>query len=372
MVFFLDLPREIRDKILEHALYTGRDPPLSPSELRPEGRCTVPARVSGSWSIDATSRVRFEKRPRSSPLVPLLLVNRQVHAELKEVASRVLRQRPNYTLDLMYLNDCSIWPTWTSVPMFSGHVGTVHATFRIFHCPPEIETTDRRRNAMFTGGDGSPPPIVWLFYHTLVVFLERGLRVLKDDSSGNHGPGITIRRLIIDVSPAIEQNILPLVCRSSASSEDREQVRVSRWQNFFEEFYSDRGINIAEMGGGLLAATQLANFIQSQIGGLLSLGNHRFSYGSVLYEHIGEIEIRLNEQTRSKMNLTSLLSKAPLVSDFGGEFSREKHRKRYAEWIVSASKRRREDGLPLGAPSLHQQQFLDEYGLLVDYMSLFS
>ncbi|POR33301.1 Putative transcriptional regulatory protein [Tolypocladium paradoxum] len=372
MTSILCLPRELRDMIWALALHEPlalRDAPASPAELCKGDRHGVSTSVSGAWGTG--SRVRFEKLPArlrlpgsSSP--SLRLVNRQLYAEVTETMGRKSRRRPDYHLDLVYLDDGSIWPTWTSVPVLAEDVGTVHATVRIFHCPPELETPGERKHAPFFMGDGSPPAIVWALYHTLVVFLECGPRPRQgDEEQSNRGPGMTMQKLVIDVLSATEPGIVHVAYPPSFSTFDR-----MRWHDPLTRMdRSGRSLMSDDDDEGLVAANLLARFLETEMRRLLGLSCNTFDYGCVLYEHIGEVQVSVNGESRASMDLAALLAQAPFRE--GLSSSQVQRRGAMAEWIVDATRRRAEAGLSLERPGGLQRRLLSEKGLLEQCMVMF-
>ncbi|KAI1780727.1 hypothetical protein F4818DRAFT_435923 [Hypoxylon cercidicola] len=196
------LPRELRDHIYTFVCLAVRDQP-HPSTCRKEDR-KVCERLGYSFAPIVKDRVWFERRLIQNPLLSLLLVNRQVHREAQDVLWR-MGDLPNCVLDVMFLKDEALWPTWLSVPNVRRNLGTVYTQFRVFHAPEHLRT---REAFDLYGSEGpGPPPIVWLFYHLLAALLRNGpLTLDKDDDSGS----FTVRTLILDFLPASEKGILPL------------------------------------------------------------------------------------------------------------------------------------------------------------------
>ncbi|KND91042.1 putative transcriptional regulatory protein [Tolypocladium ophioglossoides CBS 100239] len=358
MASFLSLPRELRDAILAHVLKAPHallDPPATPADLRKEDRRTVSSAVSGAWG---SSRAWFETQPAILS-APVRLVCRQFCTEVAEMTNRKSMRLPDYHLDLMYLTDGSLWPTWTCVPMLTDKVGTVHVTVRIFHCPAELQTPGERRDAPFFGGDGGPAHIVWLFYHTLGVFLQCGPRPWLGAGVRNHGPGMSMRRLVINVLSATEPGIVHVAYPASFDGFDR-----IRWDDPLMCIdRSGRSLLSDDDDEGVVAADLLARFLETEIRSLLGLSYHTFRYGGVLYEHIGEVEVRVNGEHRARMDLASLLAQAPFVEGFG-PYAKVQWRRDFAEWIVEATRRRSAAGLALEPRGEMQRRLLRENGLL--------
>lgn len=370
MASILGVPRELRDMIWDHALYARQDPPASPAELRTGDRFTRCRRVCGSWFRG--TRVRFEKLP-ASPSASLRLVNPQFYTEVTEAMERESKRLPDYHLDLMYLSDGSFWPTWTGIPVRTEHVGTIHATVRILHCPAELVTPEEHCSSPFFKGGGGPAGIVWVFYHMLRMFLEYGPRPRQCDGEegegeeSNHGPGMKIRKLVINVLSATEPGIVHTAYPPSFSLINRllwcDPLRCV-----------DRGgRSLAPPGAdeGPLAATLLARFLETGLELLLDVDRNIFSYGCIFYERVGGIEVRADGRSRTRTDLATLLAQAPFREGFG-PYALEAWRRSNARWIVEATRQRREAGLSLEPPGAMQRRLLGETGRLEECLEMFA
>ncbi|EXM16942.1 hypothetical protein FOTG_14832 [Fusarium oxysporum f. sp. vasinfectum 25433] len=160
-----DIPVELRQNIFELAL-TVPVAPSSPSESQhgryrrahhPQDRYWRP---TGVW----------EQAPKNKAL-SLLLVSKQFHAEVQDVATRLPN---NYHVDIMFVKNYGLWTTWdfTKRPT-SRYIDKVTSTIRIFD--PTDDLDDRFKDSLiFLGGCGGPEPAVWAFYDLLIGLIEYG------------------------------------------------------------------------------------------------------------------------------------------------------------------------------------------------------
>lgn len=362
MTGILELPLELRSRILELAICTPQGHTHLKSDLTvwdSTGRCNIPTSVSGAWADEETSsRVWFQIQPSFSTLASLRCVNRQFYADVKYALCHNVSSRPDYSLDIVYRKDVTLWPTWRCVPVLQRHIGTLHATFRIAQCPQEVETTNKNQK-MYRGGDGGPAPIVWSFFHLLKVFLQYGPWPLPDLTDKDSSPRISIRNLVIDcVSAEPDEPVGRYPSFSSSSTVAASYYSQHPDISFFGWASSIRPDTYRTKDEALLESTQLANFVKSYMSTLVSVDYYTFHYGRFLYESVGSIEIKLQGTTPARMDL----SQYPYREDFG-TFSREEMGKEYATWIVSTTHTRKELGLPVGPLDARFRGFLAEHGI---------
>lgn len=103
--------------------------------------------------------------------MPTLLVNYQLHRETLD-ALTIMPRKHSYHLDVMLVDEKSLWPAWLSVLHHTTRVDTVHATFRLFGACKYSQSG-------FRGGDEGPPGISWAFCSLLERFLRIGPPVLE-------------------------------------------------------------------------------------------------------------------------------------------------------------------------------------------------
>lgn len=308
----LDIPVEIREQILNDYLDTYRaEAPLNPAS-------SFHGRQSHSYD-----HVFYTKT--QNPALSVLLVNKQLHVEMKDVLRHKRSQKGNYELDIMYVKDSGLWPTWLSVPTLTTDIDTIHATFRLFNLPDNIPKEMKYRN-MWLGGDGGPPSGVWVFYKMFTRFLEQNIgpwpcRIEEEAQS------ITVQRLVLDVVTPAEPDILPLASTSRRPTVD----------------YMGRFFLKAE-NESTPAVRIFANFIRREIGALLCMGYHTTGYGEMLHERFGTIEIRVNGEEYHKWDLSDVFARLPLSDDQWGTFSAVQRKASYRHWKTDTAEKRRKAG----------------------------
>ncbi|TQN70677.1 hypothetical protein CSHISOI_04764 [Colletotrichum shisoi] len=340
-VGLLSIPREIRDLILDEVVFLpDRPPPLNPSVSQDRKR----REYNGQGFFDGHD-IWVEKQirapPSGSPNNAILLVNRQLHCEAKTLlASKGTHCR----LDVMYVKECGLWPTWLAVPRSTRHADSVHVQFRIFDPPADVNP-DWKNEQQFRGGDGGPPFIVWNFYAMLSGYLRYGptafSSVVADPSN------FTIKRLVLDVlPPPPEEKHDRLVSGSRA----RRPAALDLFERFNTlvmdaEKRERKGITWPRPPEGkesLIPAEKLAFFMCCQIGGLLSMYRDWADFGAVLYEGIGSIEIRVNGEPRRYFDLDDMLDGLPIQPIAAwNEKEQQKRQKRFDAWKAQATATRR-------------------------------
>ncbi|KAI0884943.1 uncharacterized protein GGS22DRAFT_136164 [Annulohypoxylon maeteangense] len=324
----LNLPQELRDHIFTIVCLSARSEPQLPTYRR-ECRRTC-ERQSYSLAPSARDRVWFERTSFQNPLLPLLLVNHQVHREAQDVLRR-MSEPPNYAIDIAFLKDGTLWPTWLSVPKLQRTLGNVYAQFRIFAVPEQLQS--HLSDDPYHSDELGPPPIIWLFYHLLAGFLRNGPIALERD---NESGGFTVQNLILDFLPASEKGILPLASFIEYFKEVEDMAGLTDTEN-------DWTLSKDE---GLLAAECLAHFVRALLLRVLNLGVSTIKYGRILYENVGDIEIRVDGRMKWHLDLPKMFSNL----SFDHEISishRLKREHMFANWKEMASEKRLEAGLPI-------------------------
>ncbi|KAI0385559.1 hypothetical protein F5Y04DRAFT_187948 [Hypomontagnella monticulosa] len=324
----LNLPQELRDQIFTLVCLAAREPP-HPSTCRIEHRRTC-EEYDFSRAPIARDRVWFERRALENPMLSLLLVNHQVHQEAQDVLRRI-SDPPNYAIDVMFLKDGTLWPTWLSVPKLRRNLGNMYAQFRVF-CPPNYLQT-LHTDDPYGSEDPGPPPIVWLFYHLLSGFLRNGpLALDRNEDDG----GFTVQHLILDFLPASEKGILPFASFIQYFKEVDDMVAPSDVGN-----NPTRGADES-----LLAAEYFAHFIRALLLRLLNLKPTAMKYGRILYENVGDIEIRIDGQFKWRLGIPEMLSKLSFGDNLGPSRVVTPEQ-RFWHWKQVALARRRKAGLPV-------------------------
>ncbi|OHE98406.1 hypothetical protein CORC01_06197 [Colletotrichum orchidophilum] len=332
----LSIPREIRDLILDEIIFLpDRQPPLNPSVSQDRKR----REYKGKGFFDGHD-IWVEKDVRSppsgSPNTNLFLVNRQLHAEAKALlATRGTHCR----LDVMYVKECGLWPTWLAVPRATRHADSVRVQFRIFD-PPSDVNPDWKNEEQFRGGSGGPPFIVWNFYAMLSGYLQYGPTafgsVVADPAK------FTIQNLVLDVLPPPPgQKHDRLVSGGAPRPPAHDMFERFTTMVMDPEKRESRGITWPCPPQGkenLIPAEKLAFFMCCQIGGLLSMYRDWADFGATLYEGIGTIQIRVNGELRRHFDLDEMLARLPIQPIAAwNEKEQQKRQKRFDDWKTQAT-----------------------------------
>ena len=154
MPSLLELPRELRELIIDEVIDAISPPPFSPADY-PE-HVPTPNESFYGWSgmgCDVMQPVRpsATTRPRSAAL---LATCRQLHAETVERLAHLRRRHAlRYDLDIMVHEETDLLPTWTRLPMLAPYVDTVTVTVRTCGLPVNGRSG-------FETGAGGPPVII--------------------------------------------------------------------------------------------------------------------------------------------------------------------------------------------------------------------
>jgi hypothetical protein len=332
MPSLLNLPRELRDHIIELVLITELSPPAGPSSAASQNRTAIQDVKQAAWDYGPT-HVMYEAQPDYvTTSLPLLLVNRQLSAETKAALQRLPL---TYGLDVMFVNEQELLPTWLCVPALSDRVDHVVATFRAFN------TADAKGRSGFMGGDGGPPEILWCFYSLLERFLKCG-PVGDQGKPDSPDRNITIQVLTLDFVTPPDINTL-----------DTTPEKLDYWR-----YTRRRRERIRSSANGLpmsvVRPEWLAEFIMRDIYGLLAMGYHTAAYGGILYERIGVIRICVDGNLKAEMELGEILPtmrREDPSHTFGHIYPHELRLPAFYEWKKRALEKRREAGLPVIEPS---------------------
>ncbi|KAK8043266.1 hypothetical protein PG993_005696 [Apiospora rasikravindrae] len=143
MPSLLNLPREIRDEILRLALHHERSPPAGREQYEEEERVVI-EHVNTACFTNG-SKVFYEPRTVQPIAIPLLLANRQLHAEVQEAMARLQREEgSNCKVDVMFLEEKELWATilWTTA--CSRVLDRVEATIHMVGVIPDSDLPVRR------------------------------------------------------------------------------------------------------------------------------------------------------------------------------------------------------------------------------------
>jgi hypothetical protein len=186
-VSFMGLPREIRDIVLDYLLLDDRDLPQDVSAAL-VGRVPRDDCINNNTERSG-NRVLYEGQEFLTASGPLLRVNRQLRAEIKDALARLRREQPDtlYVLDVIALEE-GLLPTWLYLPDLTQVVDEMMVTFRLPCNLPQLlldEESSRR-----------VPSIAVPFYE----FMKRFLLCGPGDAHNPPDPdtGIIIKTLTVN------------------------------------------------------------------------------------------------------------------------------------------------------------------------------
>lgn len=209
MFHFLDLPRELRDRIYAIFLNIECKAPKSPEEPSKRWRDTDAShmlRYNSSGSSNTYRNIWYETKPLTFACTGLLRCNHQISQEVIEVLDRkciTCGRCARYKLDCMVDGEggSSLWLSWTALP----------APLKYIH-RAEIDFRD------FTGRGG----ISWSGHYGTATIVSNLLGLLGQFFTS--GPQFTCRS-------CYQRNIMgdrPLICPSCSQIEVHLRVLVSK------------------------------------------------------------------------------------------------------------------------------------------------
>ena len=200
MPSLLNLPREIRDYILDLALFTpswtAQDLSCYNSQRRELEDTDSKPWNRGSYLVKYLPQHQSHHGSFLNS-TSLLLLNHQLNAETSNILQK---KKPSYILDVACINELELWPTWTSVPFLSRKVDEVYVPIRMVTTTKLGWTAKTNR---WLGGDGIPP-LAWGFASMLHLFLIYGPVMDHLKKQEESDKTISIRRLVLDVQTPTE------------------------------------------------------------------------------------------------------------------------------------------------------------------------
>lgn len=197
------LPLEIRDKIITLVLVSpSRDVPRLPAAREP----IKGMRTYKTPNLDYIDPWLVKYRPNKfvATSTPLLVLNRQFHAETTSCLQRLGRKAHVYDLDIIIHNEIDLVPTWLKVPKLTTEVEAVNVTFRI---AGEYSTEDPSHRFLY--GRPYPPvigfmngrtrrgPMMWQLFAVLERFMLVG--PTGEPEGDDKSRGVIIKNLNINV-----------------------------------------------------------------------------------------------------------------------------------------------------------------------------
>ncbi|KAK4218998.1 hypothetical protein QBC37DRAFT_410994 [Rhypophila decipiens] len=274
------VPVQVRQIIINILAHTPSDPPSFPSVSQQDYRLLKPGgRYFGSNGI--------WQRPPINPVLNMMLVNHQLHEEVKFCLEAVPQR---YHLDVMNIKTYGLWTTWSISKMpKQQYIETVSCTFRLFEPTPDLD--DRFADSVsFQGGCGGPPGGIWAFYALLAGLFEYGPGYCTRNPDK---PRFVVGTIVLDFLAPTDGAIHSSVTQPEAMF----LQRYMRWQG-------TRGDRTAEEA--------LAGLLSKYLGILLNLDYDSIRYGRFLWESILD---RLVLRSTAKITRRLMLSKSAKLTN---------------------------------------------------------
>ncbi|KAL5376918.1 hypothetical protein DPSP01_010184 [Paraphaeosphaeria sporulosa] len=320
----LNIPRELRDKIVTLVLTHRHPSPQTTAEVEAQDRLSlkdVTDALGGSayYLADPSSYI-----PNA---VGLLRASKQLRSETKSALERLDLA---HELEIKFVNEQYLAATWTLVPTPTKHCKRVHASFQSMGVWQKPALPSRFQGDPWIIGDGGPPSYVWIFYNTLVHFLTYGVNAPHAEAT----PGIvSVERLELDFINPEEMHLLP-------PEDDTMTLDVARC-GFPSR--SSRRPRITQ-GPELLRPEWLARALNSHMHHLFNMSYQFASYGRMFHGRIGTMIFKVNGNVIDSIDVGQLLAELKFYDSFG-DVSRSKRVNMWIEWKQEAQKERKEHGL---------------------------
>ncbi len=134
---FLDLPRELRDRVYFHLLENEDVPPRSPEAAgdRYEGIDKSPENRGNLLYYERDLQMYYDRKPLSFACTDILYCSRQISTEMREYLMR--RNQTDGTAGINYKIDCmvydsKVWPTWTLLSAPPMYMQNLDVDIRVF------------------------------------------------------------------------------------------------------------------------------------------------------------------------------------------------------------------------------------------------
>jgi hypothetical protein len=328
----LSLPRELRDQIITLVLKHRYPSPQTTAEVEDQTRISlrsVDENILGGSAFylgDASSYI-----PNAAGL---LLASRQIRSETQDALNRLDLA---YELEVKFVNERYLAPTWTLIPTQTKHYKRVQVCFQSMGAwqEPMLPSNFLQSNPWMTGC-GGPPPYVWLFYNTLMHFLTYGI----DAPQATATPGIiSVERLELNFIDPEETHLLPPEDDAMSIWRARlEPARRSRRRS--RRSRCSQNVERPELLRPEWLARDLAQYIRS----LFCMSYHTAAYASKFHGRIGYMVFKINGEVTDEIDVGQLLADLGFNDSFGG-VAREHRVEAWISWKEEAQELRRKRGL---------------------------
>ena len=233
-------------------------------------------------------------------------------------------------MDIKFVNERYLAPTWTLIPTKTRHFKRVHVVIQsIGSWQVPAQRMKHSASDPWFPGNGGPPGYVWLFYNTLMHFLDWGV-------SGPHNIGpsvdVCVELLELDfVDPEDTELLPPLDKFRNLQMARCQRTRRGRFNNEIH-------------GPELLRPELLARDLISLVSYLLGMDYHAAEYAKLLHERIGTMSFMVNGVFMQELHVGQILADLEFNNSFSN-VSREYRVDTWIEWKEMAQLGRKKRGL---------------------------
>ncbi|KAF1970280.1 hypothetical protein BU23DRAFT_650222 [Bimuria novae-zelandiae CBS 107.79] len=314
-----NIPRELRDDILERVLAYRRPSPQIPEEIEAQERHheTISPFDNAGWYLRDPSAY-------TSNSAGLLLACKKLCSENQEALARL---RLAHELDIKFVNERYLAPTCTVMPAQTKRFSHVYATIQ--SVGGFVRTKHTIGTTFWRHGSGGPPLYVRIFYHPLGHFLERGCSA---PHAATVSSSISVERLDLDFV-------------------DPEDIALLPPPGQYGTLYHARGARSRlrrNEDPELLRPELLAADLLRHIAGLFAMGYHTARYGSMLHGRIGELVCMINGEVLHRIDVGQTLADLKFNNSFDN-VPRDRRLEKWIQWKKKAQEWRRECGLKMVA-----------------------
>jgi hypothetical protein len=312
MTTLLTLIPELRHKILEHVILSPQPAPhsstISLTDRQPNR--TIPHKA---WM--GTSHVLYNPQNLTS-LLPILLVNKQLHAETLSAISRLPSTlKHSYILDIIFYQENYLLPTWLFLPSLTTTVHKIHANIRY------IELADPNAyNTAFNGGDGSPPRLYWMFYSLMET-------ILLSNIIGKKTQLVSVKHVVIDIETP--EDTPTMTNLRSQYEDEKRQARLE-------------GRSVTMRPPKVYQPRKVVQAVRGGIIRLLHMFRDAKELGKILYECLDVFTVLVDGKQHREWKMGEILREMD-----GGSYGRgeEDDREEFRIWKEGVIERRRLRGL---------------------------
>lgn len=312
--------------------------------------------MSGSSELTGSGDLPVFYQIVDNPALSLQLTCRQLHDEVQDVITRCAR-RPEYTADVLFVNNVGLWATWLSVPVRTVCVDTIRANFRLSGPPRDLARGIYKRDMWDGGGGGANMMTLatgtpgasntsngaWGFYDLLNGLLEGNIgpwpKTSRRQCDEPYRKTLRVKRLVLNItSTACSSDVLSL-------SEIDKWASTSQLPATFLP-PSCSGAHFSDLGfasNHKIAAITFARLVHFLLS-ILQSPIHRRVYGESLFHKVGVVEVQVDgERYGEEVDLSKSLIDFSWVGeeeDNGSPFRQELVAE-MLDWQTRTAERRR-------------------------------